>query len=160
MQILGPLVSRQEIELLGPMIERTVNVMMANGMLPPVPEVMQGVQEFKIEYKNPISIAMRGYELNSISQLIQFLSPLAQIDPTVMQRLDITRIARIGADILRTPPSVVKDEQEFQKEMQAQQEQQAMMSQLQQGQLVAQTDEISANAEKNRAQAAQIISGG
>ena len=160
MQILGPLVSRQEIELLGPMIERTVSVMMANGMLPPVPESLQGVQEFKIEYKNPISIAMRGYELNSISQLIQFLSPLAQIDPTVMQRLDTTKIAQIGAEILRTPPSVVKDEQEFAREQQAQAEQQALMAQLQQGQMVAQTDEISANAEKSRAQASQIIAGG
>ena len=160
MQILGPLVSRQEIELLGPMIERTVSVMMANGMLPPVPESLQGVQEFKIEYKNPISIAMRGYELNSISQLIQFLSPLAQIDPTVMQRLDTAKIAQIGAEILRTPPSVVKDEQEFAREQQAQAEQQALMAQLQQGQMVAQTDEISANAEKSRAQASQIIAGG
>ena len=160
MQILGPLVSRQEIELLGPMIERTVSIMMANGMLPPVPESLQGVQEFKIEYKNPISIAMRGYELNSISQLIQFLSPLAQIDPTVMQRLDTAKIAQIGAEILRTPPSVVKDEQEFARQQQAQAEQQAMMAQLQQGQMVAQTDEISANAEKSRAQASQIIAGG
>jgi hypothetical protein len=35
-----------------------------------------------------------------------------------------------------------------------------MMAQLQQGQMVAQTDEISANAEKSRAQASQIIAGG
>jgi hypothetical protein len=160
MQILGPLVSRQEIELLGPMIKRTMTVMMANGMVPEPPPILAENQEFKIEYRNPISIAMRGYELNSISQLIQFLAPMAQIDPTVMQRLDIMRIAELGAEILRTPASVVKTREEFQAEMQAQQEQQAMMSQLQQGQMIAQTDETTASAEKSRAQAAQIIAGG
>jgi hypothetical protein len=159
MQILGPLVSRQEIELLGPMIGRVVNVMLENNMLPQPPEIIMEQKEFKIEYRNPISIAMRGYELNSISQLIQFLAPMAQIDPTVMQRLDISRIAKLGAEVLRTPPSVVKDEALFKAEMEAQQQQQAMMAQLQAGQMVAGIDETSANAERSRAQASAVIAG-
>jgi hypothetical protein len=159
MQILGPLVSRQEIELLGPMIERTVNIMMQNNMLPPPPEVVLQQKEFKIEYRNPISISMRGYELNSISQLIQFLAPMAQIDPTVMQRLDIARVAELGAEILRTPPSVIKDEAQFNAEMEAQQQQEMMMAQLQQGQIVAGIDETSASAEAKRAQASATIAG-
>ena len=159
MQILGPLVSRQEIELLGPMIERTVNIMMQNNMLPPPPEVVLQQKEFKIEYRNPISISMRGYELNSISQLIQFLAPMAQIDPTVMQRLDIARVAELGAEILRTPPSVIKDEARFNAEMEAQQQQEMMMAQLQQGQIVAGIDETSASAEAKRAQASATIAG-
>ncbi len=73
-------------------------------------------EEFKIEYRNPVSVAMRGYELNSISQLIQFLTPIAQIDPTILQRLDTSQVVKLGADILRTPPSVVKDEAQFQQE--------------------------------------------
>jgi len=157
MQILGPLVSRQEIELLGPMIERTVNIMMQNNMLPPPPDIVLEQKEFKIEYRNPISISMRGYELNSISQLIQFLAPMAQIDPTVLQRLDISRIAQLGAEILRTPPSVIKDDAQFNAEMEAQQQQQAMMAQLQQGQIIAGIDETSASAESKRAQASATI---
>ena len=160
MQILGPLVSRQEIEMLGPMIGRVVTVMMQNNMLPPPPDELLEVEEFKIEYRNPISIAMRGYELNSISQLIQFLSPMAQIDPTVLQRLDIGRIAELGAEILRTPPSVIKEEAEYKAELEAQQQQQAMLAQLQQGQITAEIDEKSASAEKNRAQASSLIAEG
>ena len=159
MQILGPLISRQEIEMLGPLIERTVNIMMQNNMLPQPPEIVLEQKEFKIEYRNPISIAMRGYELNSISQLIQFLAPMAQIDPTVMQRLDVSRIAELGAEILRTPPSVIKDEAQFNAEMEAQQQQQALMAQLQQGQIVAGIDETSASAEAKRAQASATIAG-
>ena len=160
MQILGPLISRQEIEMLGPLIERTVNIMMQNNMLPQPPEIVLEQKEFKIEYRNPISIAMRGYELNSISQLIQFLAPMAQIDPTVMQRLDVSRIAELGAEILRTPPSVIKEEAQFNAEMEAQQQQQALMAQLQQGQSVAGIDETSASAEAKRAQASASIAGG
>ena len=159
MQILGPLISRQEIEMLGPLIERTVNIMIQNNMLPQPPEIVLEQKEFKIEYRNPISIAMRGYELNSISQLIQFLAPMAQIDPTVMQRLDVSRIAELGAEILRTPPSVIKDEAQFNAEMEAQQQQQALMAQLQQGQIVAGIDETSASAEAKRAQASATIAG-
>ena len=128
-------------------------------MLPQPPDILLEQKEFKIEYRNPISIAMRGYELNSISQLVQFLAPMAQIDPTVLRRLNISRIAELGAEILRTPPSVIKDEAQFNAEQEAEQQQQMMMAQLQQGQIVAGIDETSASAEAKRAQASATIAG-
>ena len=82
---------------------------------------------------------------------------MAQIDPTVMQRLDVSRIAELGAEILRTPPSVIKEEAQFNAEMEAQQQQQMLMAQLQQGQIVAGIDETSASAENKRAQASAVI---
>ena len=128
-------------------------------MLPQLPDILLEQKEFKIEYRNPISIAMRGYELNSISQLVQFLAPMAQIDPTVLRRLNISRIAELAAEILRTPPSVIKDEAQFNAEQEAEQQQQMMMAQLQQGQIVAGIDETSASAEAKRAQASATIAG-
>ena len=38
LSILGPIVARQEIEMLGPMIERTISVLGRGGFLPPPPQ--------------------------------------------------------------------------------------------------------------------------
>ena len=157
LQIVGPLVARQEIEMLGPMIERATQILLTNNMLPMPPDIIMEQEEFNIEYRNPVSVAMRGYELNSISQLIQFLTPIAQIDPTILQRLDTSQIVKLGSDILRTPPSVVKDDAQFQQEQQQQQQQSALMQTLQQAQISANIDQTTSAAEKNRAMAADQI---
>ena len=157
LQIIGPLVARQEIEMLGPLIERTTQILLNSNMLPPAPDIIMEQEEFKIEYRNPVSVAMRGYELNSISQLIQFLTPIAQIDPTILQRLDTSQVVKLGADILRTPPSVVKDEAQFQQEQQQQQEQSQLLQTLQQAQISANIDQTTSAAEKNRAMAAEQL---
>ena len=157
LQIVGPLVARQEIEMLGPMIERTTQILLTNNMLPMPPDIIMEQEEFNIEYRNPVSVAMRGYELNSISQLIQFLTPIAQIDPTILQRLDTSQVVKLGADILRTPPSVVKDEAQFQQERQQQQEQSQLLQTLQQAQISANIDQTTSAAEKNRAMAADQL---
>ena len=52
--------------------------------------------------------------MNAVSQLIQFIMPLAQIDPNVIKRLNPQRITTMGVDILRAPPSVVYTEEEAQ----------------------------------------------
>jgi len=105
LSVLGPIVSRQEVEFLAPMVMRTLGVMESNGMLSPAPPALMNA-DFRVEYANPVSISMRTGELNSIAQLIQFLLPIAQIDPSVVQRFNTGRIAELGAEILRVPPGV------------------------------------------------------
>jgi len=150
--ILGPIVSRQEIELLGPLVERTMNIMIRSGMLPPPPQELLEA-EFQIEYTNPVSISMRSGELTSVSQLFQFMLPLAQIDPSVIERFNTHRIAELGAEILRTPPSIFKTREEME-ELQRQKEQERMMQQ-QMGQQMAASEiqENLAGAEQSRSQA-------
>lgn len=152
LQILGPIISRQEVEFLGPLVERTLIIMVKNQMLPPPPEVLLQA-DFQVEYTNPVGIAQRAGELTSVSSLIQFLTPLAQIDPSVMRRLDPARIATLAAEILRVPPSVFKTEEEFAAEIEAQAQQMSMQSQRQEQMAVAEADNLLSMADRNRAQA-------
>ena len=158
LSILGPIVSRQEIEMLGPMIERTMSVLSRGGLLPPPPPALLQ-QQVKLEYQNPVSIAMRSGELQSVSQLMQFMVPFAQIDPNVIRRFNTSKLAELGAEILRVPPSVLKSEEELQ--MEIMQEQQMMQEQqaLQQQMAMAQTEETLSKAESNRASAEATLLG-
>ena len=157
LSVLGPIVSRQEVEFLAPMVIRTLGIMESNGMLPPAPPSLRDA-DFKVEYANPVSISMRTGELNSVAQLIQFLLPIAQIDPSVVERFNTQRIAELGAEILKVPPSVLRTEEEMQElqmaQRQAQEEQMLLQSNLQ----VAQADNLVSQSRRNDAQAGLAVS--
>ena len=157
LSVLGPIVSRQEVEFLAPMVIRTLGIMESNGMLPPAPPSLRDA-DFKVEYANPVSISMRAGELNSVAQLIQFLLPIAQIDPSVVERFNTQRIAELGAEILKVPPSVLRTEEEMQElqmaQRQAQEEQMLLQSNLQ----VAQADNLVSQSRRNDAQAGLAVS--
>jgi len=150
--IIGPIVARQEAEFLSPLIERTFRVMARAGMLPPPPPVMADM-DVQVTYVNPVSVAQRTLELNAIGQLIQFHMPLAQIDPSTIKRLNVSRISELSAEILNVPPSSVFSDEEMAaiqaQEQQAQQEQQALEADSQ----MAETEEKRSSAQLNLARA-------
>lgn len=152
LSVLGPIASRQEVEFLGPLIDRTLNIMVKNQMLPQPPEMLIEA-DFQVEYTNPVGIAQRAGEMTSVSALIQFLTPMAQIDPSVLRRIDPARVATIAAEILRVPPSVFKTEEEFAAEMEAEAQQMAVNTQMQEQMAVAQADNLVSMADRNRSQA-------
>ena len=158
LSILGPIVSRQEIEMRGPMIERTMSVLSRGGLLPPPPPALLQ-QNMKLEYQNPVSVAMRSGELSSVSQLMQFMVPFAQIDPNVIRRFNTSKLAELGAEILRVPPSVLKTEEELQMEIMQEQQMMAEQQALQQQIALAQTEETLSKAEANRASAEATLLG-
>jgi len=145
LQILGPIVSRQEIEFLGPMIERTMFILIKNGMVPqPPPQLMQS--ELGVEYMNPVSIAMRSSELSSIGQLMQFVTPWAQIDPSILERFDSDKLLALAAEILRVPLSVLKSEEQLTAEREQKQMMQMQQQQLQQTLALSEAQERDASA--------------
>jgi len=148
LSILGPIVSRQEAEMLGPLVIRTLSVMLRSGMLPPPPQVLLDA-DFKVAYSNPVAIAMRSGELASISQLIQFLVPFAQLDPTVIQRFQTGRVAELAAEILKVSPSVFKSGEELEAEQRAAAEQQAQQQELVQANAIAEQQNLISQSRRN-----------
>jgi hypothetical protein len=96
---------------------------------------------------------MRSGDLTSVSQLFQFMLPMAQIDPTVIERFNTHRIAELGAEILKTPPSVLKTQEEMEEMMRQRQEEQAMQMQMQQQMAASEVQGNIADAEQKRTQA-------
>lgn len=152
LQILGPIVARQESELLGPLVMRTLSMLIRNNRLPPAPPILYDA-EIKVAYSNPVSVSQRSGELASINQLIQFLVPFAQIDPSIMQSFQPERVAQLAAEILKVSPTVFKTNQERQAEQMQQAQQEQMMLEMQQAQAVAQQQNLISESRRNESQA-------
>ncbi|MFZ9068926.1 MAG: portal protein [bacterium] len=152
LSILGPIVARQEVEMLGPLVLRTLSILIRNGSLPDPPQALVEA-DFKIAYSNPVAIAQRSGELASIGQLIQFLVPFAQIDPTIMESFQPTRVAEMAAEILKVSPSVFSTEQERNNKKLEQAQQQQMMMEMQQAQAVAQQQQLISQARRDESTA-------
>jgi Bacteriophage head to tail connecting protein len=107
--LLAPSMGRQQSELLGPMIERELDILARAGQLPPMPEHMAkrgGMVD--VEYVSPLNRAQRAEEGVAILNTIQSITPLAQIDPTVMSIFDPEATARELAEINGVPAKVLR----------------------------------------------------
>lgn len=125
--LLAPTMGRQQSEFLGPLIERELDILARAGNLPPMPEeLMEAGAEVDIEYVSPLNRAQRADEGVAILRTLESISPLAQIDPSVMMVFDPMLVARELADINGVPQKVLRSpEQIAQMQAEAAQAQQA-----------------------------------
>jgi hypothetical protein len=127
--LLAPSMGRQQSELLGPLIEREIDILSYAGALPPMPQALidaGGVIE--VEYVSPLNRAQRAEEGVAIMRTLESVTPLAQIDPTVLDIFDPEMIARelaeingVPAKVLRTKDQVAAIKQQSAQAAQAQQ---------------------------------------
>lgn len=112
--LLAPTMGRQQSEFLGPMIEREIDILSRANVLPPMPDALRergGIVE--VEYQSPLNRAQRSEEGVAILRTLQAVTPLAQIDPTVMQIFDPDAIARELAEINGVPIRVLRSKEQI-----------------------------------------------
>lgn len=115
--LLAPLAGRQQSEWLGPMIERELDILEAQGKLPRLPN---GVDELDIRYDSPLSRIQRSEELSGIQRVLEVTTQAAQFDPSVMSIPDWEFIIRTTAEISGAPVKALKSSEQIQQERQAQ----------------------------------------
>ena len=127
-KVLGPTLSRLNNELLNPLVVRSFKMLLRNGMLPALPTILQerGV-DVEIVFVNQLARAQQIQDVSSIQNWVQGLANLAQLDPSVIDNIDVDGIAKHTAKILGVPEVAVTSDQEMQqvREARAQQAQQA-----------------------------------
>lgn len=107
--LLAPTMGRQQSELLGPMIERELDILGHAGLLPPMPENLRRVGGLvDVEYVSPLNRAQRAEEGMAILNTFQAIAPLAQIKPDVMDIFDHEAVARELAEINGVPQKVLR----------------------------------------------------
>ena len=148
MPVLGPILARQEGEFLDPLIRRTVNILMRSYLLPEIPEEMG--KDYRIEYLNPVSIAMRSGEISSMNQMLEMILPLAQIDQTIPMYFNTHQILQNTAQVLQVPISNIRTKEEVDAMVAEQQRQQQEQAQMQQAQVAADVNQKTAQAESIR----------
>jgi hypothetical protein len=127
--LLAPTMGRQQSEMLGPMIEREIDILARAGVLPPMPEALAELGgDVEIEYVSPLARSQRAEEGVAILRTLESVTPLAQIDPSVLMIFNPEMVARELADINGVPAKVLRSKEEIA----AMKEQQMMDMQAQQ----------------------------
>lgn len=78
--LLAPMIGRQMTEYLGTMIPREIDVLAAQGLLPPVhPAVVEyGASQYDVEFDNPLTRMMASGEVAGFMQAVEMTKEVAQ----------------------------------------------------------------------------------
>jgi hypothetical protein len=158
--LLAPTMGRQQSELLGPQIEREIDILAHAGLLPPMPRALaENGGIFEIDYVSPLNRAQRAEDGVAILRTFEAIAPLAQIDPSVLMAFDVTLAARELADINGMPAKIQRSDEEIEamKEQQAQQAQAAQI--LEAAPVAAQTAKTLAETQQIASQGSPNIMG-
>jgi hypothetical protein len=148
--LLAPTMGRQQSEMLGPMIERELDILARAGVLPPMPEAMiERGGEIEIEYVSPLNRAQRAEEGVAILRTLESIIPLAQYDPSVLMVFDPEMIARELSEINGVPAKILRSREQIES-MKMQQAEQAQAEQL------LQAAPVVANSAKTMAETAAL----
>ena len=127
MRILAPLTGRLQSELLRPLIDRIFNLISKKKGFEAAPETMAG-NEIDIEYVSPLAKAQRQGDVQASLELFQFLAPLMQVDPNVVDFLDVDGLAEHIIKTTGVPASVVRGAEEVAAIREQKQQMQAQMA--------------------------------
>ena len=158
LRLLGPTLGRLQSEFLGPMIERIYGVLSRAGRLPGPPESI-AEQELKIEYVSPLARAQRQSETQGIMRTLEFIGPIAGMDPQAAQVVKGADTVRHIAELNGVPPMLLKSNEELMEEAKAQQEAQAAQQQMMQGAQVMDMMQKGANVAKTAGDAGLSLVG-
>lgn len=126
-QIMGPAMTRQQ-DALGVMIAREIDILMAAGQLPPMPDaLLDAGGALAVDFKAPVNRLQQTDKAVGHLRTIEALTPAAQIDPTVFDiyKGKWHKVARTIAEANGAPVSDMNSDEEMaelaQKESQQQQ---------------------------------------
>ncbi len=109
--MLGPVLERLHGELLDPLIDRTFEIMARNGLIPPAPPEIQGM-DLRVEYISLLAQAQKMVALSGLDQLAMAVANLAPVKPEILDHFDEREWLEEYADGLGTPPKILRDKGE------------------------------------------------
>lgn len=127
-RVLGPTLSRLNHELLNPLVVRAFKIMLRNGTLPELPDILkeQGL-DVEIVFVNQLARAQQIQDVSTIQQWVQGIAGLAQLDPSVIDNINVDGAAKHTAKILGVPEVAIQNDDVIAqtRDQRAQQQQQA-----------------------------------
>jgi hypothetical protein len=152
--LLAPTIGRQQSEFLGPLITRELDILAHAGVLPPMPEQLaESGGRLDIVYDSPLSRAQRSEEGVGILRTLEALTPMANIDPTILQVINFEEAARVLAAVNGAPRRVIRSAEEMEAMKQQQVQQQQLATLLEAAPVAADTAKSLAQANSAMAQA-------
>ncbi|HBY4759125.1 TPA: phage tail protein [Klebsiella pneumoniae] len=127
--MLGPVLERLNDECLNPLIDRTFSIMARKNLLPPPPDILQGMP-LRIEYISVMAQAQKSIGLSSLSSTVGFIGQLAALGKTeALDKLDADQAIDAFAEMSGSSPTVIVPQEQVEqiRQQRAQQQQQQQM---------------------------------
>lgn len=135
--MLGPVLERLNDEGLNPLIDRAFAMMVRKNMLPPAPDVMQGMP-LRVEYISVMAQAQKSIGLSSLSQSVGFIGQLAQFKPEALDKLNVDQAIDSFAEMSGVSATVVLPQEQVDQIRKDRAQQQAQQQAMQMGMAAAQ----------------------
>lgn len=125
---IGPILERLNSELLGPLIDRTFDLMLEHPdqLVPPPPRELEGVK-LNVDYISALAQAQKLVGSTGIERFASFVGGLSSIDPSVMDKWDLDQTVDQYANVNGVPPDIVRSDEQVAELRQQRQQQQQMM---------------------------------
>jgi hypothetical protein len=136
--LLAPTADRLEAEYLGPMIERELDILSRQGLLPEVPaELVEAGAEYSVKYQSPITRAQMSGQLMGMQETFNMAMNAASVDPSILDRINLDEMLQRMAEINGTPPTAIRSDEETEELRQGRQQQQQQQQLLEQAPAMA-----------------------
>lgn len=136
---LGPVLEQLNQDLLDPLIEIVFMLCLRQGLLPPPPQELQGM-ELKVEYISIMAQAQKLVGISGIERFAGFAQGVIAVVPDALDKIDADQMLDVYADAVAIAPNIVRSDDEV-AQIRNQRAQQAAMqnrlTQLQQGAMAA-----------------------
>jgi hypothetical protein len=139
--LLSPTMGRQQSEALGPMIEREIDLLARQGLLPPMPPILieAGGADYEVEYDSPLSRAQKAEGAAGTMRTIQFAAEIAAQtqDPSPLDHFNFDEIIPELGDANAMPVKFFRTEDQIAQIRKGRSEQQAVAQVTQAGPAMA-----------------------
>jgi len=108
MLILSPMLGRLMKEFLQPVIVRTFNILVRQGIIV-VPEELKSAQ-YTVRYVSPLARAQRAAETRSIVEYIELMIEMARAKADILDGIDFDMVRKEVADLENVPPQILRDD--------------------------------------------------
>lgn len=108
---LGPVLEQLNQELLNPLIDRIFAIMVRRGLIPEAPEELQGAS-LKVEYISIMAQAQKRIGLAAINEFAGFVGSVAQMDPSVLDKLDRDQMIDEYGKMTGVPPRIIVSDED------------------------------------------------
>ncbi|WP_422096884.1 portal protein [Variovorax sp.] len=138
--MLGPVVERQQNELLGPLIDITFDAAMSAGIYPPIPEALQG-KPLKFVYTSVLAQAQRRASMAGVDRVIAATGAIAAAkqDPSVWDNVDVDQAIQKAGTYESVDPEIMRNKDDIARIRQARVEAQQRQQQAAEAEQAANT---------------------
>jgi hypothetical protein len=104
--ILGPVLERNQNELLDPLIDNAFMIALEEGHFPPPPQEMQG-QDISIEYVSMLAQAQKAVGIGALDRIVGTVGQMAAVRPEVLDKLNADQIIDEYSNMLGIAPHLI-----------------------------------------------------